>query len=174
MPRPNALICTVGTSMFSRQSKLRNLPVQRAVQRLNALLNPADGGAEYQSLKLYCTKDDLMERKIRLDLLCSDSEEGEKAARILEACFRDEFIHISVIRCKDLRDDDARIFSTRGLRSLGIFAGNRRHGRIQAADSLCRSGWTGNAGSGLLPVSGFSRSNKASAASNFGGSSSVV
>jgi len=103
--------------MFSRLGELREAPIEAAASRLRGLLNPSDSGAEHQSLQLYCAQADLIEKN-RLHLFCSDTEDGLKVARILKARFKEEFGAIEIVRCKDLRDDDARVFANRGLRSL--------------------------------------------------------
>jgi putative CRISPR-associated protein (TIGR02619 family) len=103
--------------MLQKMGELRTLPVDLAAARLRALFNPADGGAENETLYHHCRPDALIDRR-RLLLFCSDTDEGEAVARILERRFHDSFQRIEVIRCKDLRDDDPRRFAGRGLRSL--------------------------------------------------------
>jgi len=137
--RANALICTVGTSMFGRMPELRHLPAVQAGARLKALLNPSDGGAEFETLHYHCRTGELIDRHA-LILFCSDTEEGVAAGRILEAAFSKEYNNIEVTRCKGLRDDDPRMFATRGLRSLvnqlvAAIHRLRRRGWIPAIDA---------------------------------------
>ena len=115
--KANALICTVGTSMFGRMPELRHLSVAQAAARLRDLVKPSDGGAEFETLHYHCRSEELIELQA-LVLFCSDTDEGITAGRILEAAFSKEFQHIEVTRCKGLRDDDPRVFVTRGLRCL--------------------------------------------------------
>jgi putative CRISPR-associated protein (TIGR02619 family) len=115
--KPDALLCTVGTSIFTRMPDLRTVPPDRAAGRLRTLLVPSEGGAEYETLHYHCRSGELIDPRA-LYLFCSDTDDGEAAARILEAAFRAEFFHTGITRCKGLRDDDPRAFATRGLRSL--------------------------------------------------------
>lgn len=115
--KPNALLCTVGTSMFSRMPELRTMDPQIAARRLTALLVPAEGGAEYETLHYHCRSGELIDPRT-LHLICSDTDDGHAAARILMTAFRDDFLRIEITRCRGLRDDDPRTFATRGLRSL--------------------------------------------------------
>lgn len=115
--KPDALLCTVGTSMFTGMPELRGLAPEQAAACLRSLLVPGKGGAEYETLRFHCRTGELIEKRALL-LFCSDTDDGEAAARILEAAFRKEFVRTEVRRCKGLRDDDPRTFAARGLRSL--------------------------------------------------------
>lgn len=115
--RPEALICTVGTSMFAAAPALRELPVEDAARRLAAMMRPAEGGAEHESLAWLLRHPDRLE-PTALHLIASDTDAGEQAARVLEARFVKDFVHVSRERCVDLREDAPHLFAARGLRRL--------------------------------------------------------
>jgi putative CRISPR-associated protein (TIGR02619 family) len=90
---------------------------EAAASRIRELLVPSEAGAENESLVEYCRSGDWIERRA-LQLFHSDTDDGFLAARILAARFKNEFTHVGTTRCLGLRDDDPRLFATRGLRNL--------------------------------------------------------
>jgi putative CRISPR-associated protein (TIGR02619 family) len=131
----DALVCTVGTSMFQAMPELKAGTVEEAAARLAAVFDPARGGAEHQSLAWFL-RDEARLVPRALALIASDTDAGERAARILAARFGKAFVHPPVVvRCTDLRDDDPRRFASRGLRRLV----NELVGRVER---LRRDGFT--------------------------------
>lgn len=114
---PDALIVTVGTSMFSALPSLRELPVPEAAARLAATAPAAKGGAEHESISWLLDHPERLEPR-SLRLIASGTDAGEHAARILEVRFRHAFIDVEVRSCRDLRDDSPGRFVTTGLRQL--------------------------------------------------------
>lgn len=130
----DALVCTVGTSMFQAMPELRTGTVEQAAARLASVLDAARGGAEHQSITWFL-RDEARLVPRALVLVTSDTDEGERAARILAARFEGHFVHTDCTRCRDLRDDDPHRFASRGLRRLV----NELVGRVER---LRRGGFT--------------------------------
>jgi putative CRISPR-associated protein (TIGR02619 family) len=130
----DALVCTVGTSMFQAMPELQTGTVEQAAARLASVLDPARGGAEHQSIAWFLRDETRLVPRV-LVLITSDTDEGERAARILEARFRRNFVRTDVRRCRDLRDDDPRRFASRGLRRLV-------NELVRTIDRLRRDGFT--------------------------------
>lgn len=135
----DALLCTVGTSMFAAMPGLRELSADVAARKLENLPNPAQGGAEHQTLYLLTRRPELLTPRV-LHLFHSDTEGGEAAARILARRFERVFTRVDWTRCRDLRDDKPALFATRGLRSLvnelvRAIDRLRRHGYSPAVDA---------------------------------------
>jgi putative CRISPR-associated protein (TIGR02619 family) len=130
----DALVCTVGTSMFQAMPELRTGTVEQAASRLGSLLDAARGGAEHQSLAWFL-RDEARLVPRALVLIASDTDEGERAARILAARFERQFLRTEWTRCRDLRDDDPHRFASRGLRRLV-------NELVRRVDRLRREGFT--------------------------------
>ncbi len=114
---PDAIVCTVGTSIFARRPDLREGDIATAAARLRALADPAEGGTENESL-CWLTRSEERLIPVALRLLHSDTDDGERAARILERRFQGIFKKTSHDRCRGLDDARPREFVSRGLRSL--------------------------------------------------------
>jgi putative CRISPR-associated protein (TIGR02619 family) len=125
--------------MFTALPELREGPVDDAAARLKSVFDPSRGGAEHESIAWYLRDRDRLAPRL-LHLIASDTDDGERAARILAGRFGRDFARTDWSRCKDLRDDDPRRFVTRGLRRLvnelvGRVERLRREGFVPVIDA---------------------------------------
>jgi putative CRISPR-associated protein (TIGR02619 family) len=125
--------------MFARRPDLREGDVSEAALTLQALSNPSHGGAEHESL-CWLTRSDQRLVPVSLHLLCSDTDDGERAARILERRFADAFRKTDSTRCRGLDDSRPKEFVSKGLRNLvnllvRTIQRLEREGRVPAIDA---------------------------------------
>ena len=136
----HTLICTVGTSLFGNLSRIlpdESNSVHAALasayeannwQQVAVLLHTLDPsericGAEINSVT------DLLDQFFvncgRLHLLVSDTEDGEAIGAILKKYFQKDGWIADKHTIKGLKDDEPKVFRTRGLRSLARVIGKR-------------------------------------------------
>lgn len=128
----STLICTVGTSLFNNLKNATEEPVKQAFEEKNfnqlALLllerKNTDRlcGAEINSIASICDKG-LLEDRLRLIFLVSDTEDGKKTGDLLKLYYDNTsnplgFEKVEVRVLEGLRDDSVKDFKQRGLKNL--------------------------------------------------------
>ena len=136
----HTLICTAGTSLFAnlgRPATDDDHPGRTALVKANgraswdevaALLHRIDPNERLCGAEINSVSDLLangMVAKGRLHLLVSDTSDGQNIGAVLEDYFRSDG-WLAEVHCIDgLRDDEPRVFRTRGLRNLAKAIGRR-------------------------------------------------
>lgn len=145
MPKPNTLLCTVGTSLIypnldhlakSPQTDPLKAALMQAYSakdwtEVAALLHhfpPTERlcGAEINSVS-NLVSDGAVEQ-VNLHLFHSDTEDGRAIAAILESYFEAEGWQVDSHCVNGMRDDDPKLFRTQGLRNLAKLFGERVRG----------------------------------------------
>ena len=135
MPKPNTLLCTIGTSLFyPNLNGLTREPQNDRVKAALAQAYPAKDwpevaallrqiepterlcGAEINSVTDLVANGDV--EAVRIHLLYSDTEDGKAIAEVLESYFQAGGWQASASRVDGLRDDNPKLFRTQGLRNL--------------------------------------------------------
>ena len=128
----NTLICTVGTNLFGNlrraEGEIKEAFETENRQKLSRLLleqNNSDRlcGAEINSITSICNKN-LLDARMRLIFLVSDTEDGRKIGEILKLYYENSKnpLHFDILVeyrvLAGLRDDDVKVFRQQGLKNL--------------------------------------------------------
>ena len=134
----HTLICTIGTSLYNNLVRMPDddkarIGLQQAyahedwpqVATQLRKLAPTERicGAEINSVADLLTHSEV--EKGRLHLLRSDTPDGEAIAAVLTEYFKADGWLVDAHRIAGLRDDDPKVFRTRGLRNLAKAIGER-------------------------------------------------
>ena len=158
MPKPNTLICTVGTSLI--YPNLSNLDKEAQDDPVKSALSEAYSrrdwrevatqlrqrqpterlcGAEINSVSDLLTHGEV--EKLNLHLLHSDTDDGRAISEILRYYFRADGWQVKSHCVDNLQDGDPRLFRTRGLRNLAKILGSLM--RNAGGPKLCAINATG-------------------------------
>ncbi len=142
MPNPHTLLCTIGTSLL--YPNLSNLIKEKQTDPVRAALAKAYSDEKWSQVATQLRKIDPTDRicgaeinsvtdlltqgiieKGHLHLFCSETDDGEAIAKILEAYFTQERWRVWIHCVTGLRDDDPYLFRTQGLRNLAKLFGEQ-------------------------------------------------